>query len=74
MEGRYMSLGSDLKSVFDSKASSPSALRGEVALFRYLIEAFDSIGDHLACEIHGNKSQVRYVETAGWLPELPVVN
>lgn len=56
-------IGTKLKTEFQKKSKGA---RGEVALFRAFISAFDSLGSEaLAKEYHGNRYQVTFVEGRG---------
>ena len=66
-----MSLGYDLKRAFDCEVLSAGTPTGEVALFRCLIKAIELMRGYRACEIHGKKHQVQYIETEGWFTKKP---
>lgn len=66
-----MPLGVNLKRTFDYEVLHAANPTGEVALFRCLINAIEVMPGYRTCEIHGNKHQVKYVETEGWFTRRP---
>lgn len=66
-----MPLGVDLKRTFDAEVLHATNPKGEVALFRCLINAIEAMPGYRTCEIHGNKYQVKYIETEGWFTRKP---
>lgn len=66
-----MPLGLDLKRAFDAEVLHAANPTGEIALFRCLINAIETMHGYRAYEIHGNKHQVQYIETEGWFTKKP---
>lgn len=66
-----MPLGLEIKRAFDAEVLYATNPTGEIALFRCLINAIETMHGYRACEIHGNKHQVEYIETEGWFTKNP---